>query len=84
MLFGRNCTEVLQVVVDQEANFIELRMRQYCVRNFVFGMSCGYISSVSNSERFLLEPPNQVNVKHEVHIINTKNSVSASHNIQCV
>ena len=57
---------------------------QYRVRNFVFRMTCGYISSVNNSERFLLDPPNQVNVKHEVHVINTKKSVTASHNTKCV
>ena len=72
MLFDKNCTEVLHVVVDQVANFKDIRMIQYRVRNFVFGMTCGYISSFNNSERFLLDPPNQVNVKHEVHVINTK------------
>jgi hypothetical protein len=60
MLFDKNCTEVLHVVVDQEANFKELRMIQYRVRNFVFGKMCGYIRSVNNSERFLLDPPNQL------------------------
>jgi hypothetical protein len=64
MLFGKYRTEVLQVVVDQEANSKELRMIQYRVRNFVFGMMCGYISSVNNSERFLLDPPNQVSVNN--------------------
>jgi len=72
MLFGKICTEVLQVVVDQEANCKELGMVQYRVRNFVFGMTCGCISSVNNSQRFLLDPPNQGTVKHEVHVINIK------------
>ena len=84
MLFGKNCTEVLQVVMDQETNFKELRMIQHRVRNFVFGVTCGYINSVNNSERFLLDPPNQVNVKHEAHVNNTKSPATASHNTQCV
>jgi hypothetical protein len=84
MLFGKNCTEVLQVVVDKEANFEELRMIQFRVRNFVFGMTCGCISSVNKSERFLLDPPNQVNLKHEMHVTNTKNSVPASHSTKFV
>ena len=75
---------MLQVVVDQEANFKELRMIHYRVRNFVFGMTCGYNRLLNNSERFLLDPPNQVNIKHEVQVINNKNSVPAPHNTQCV
>jgi len=47
-------------------------MIQYRVRNFVFGMTCGCKGSVNNSERFLLDPPYQGNVKHEVHVINIK------------